>query len=126
MSSFNFSNNPFSQRPGNTGGARKKVGPLPLTIAALVVIGFILISLSGFYSDVLWFRSVHFSSVWRTTLITKAELFIAFGLITSLIISSNIYLAHRNRPIYVPTSLEADNIERYRGQLDPIKRLVLA
>lgn len=128
MSSFNFSgipNNPFSQRPG-FGGPRKKVGPLPLTIAALVVIGVVLISLSGFYADVLWFRSVHFSSVWRTTLLTKAELFLAFGALTSLIISLNIYLAHRNRPIYVPTSLEADNIERYRGQLDPIKRLVLA
>jgi uncharacterized membrane protein (UPF0182 family) len=104
---------------------RKKVGPLPLTIATLFVIGAILVSLSGFYADILWFRSVNFSSVWKTTSSTKAELFLAFGLLTSLIISSNIYLAHRNRPIYVPTSIEADNIERYRGQLDPIKRYVL-
>ena len=131
MSSFNFPNNPFSQGPGGSGPfqngfpRRKKVGPLPLTLAALFVIGAILVSLSGFYADILWFKSVNFSSVWKTTLLTKAELFIVFGLVTSLIISSNIYLAHRNRPIYVPTSLEADNIERYRGQLDPIKRSVL-
>jgi len=126
MSSFNFPNNPFSQ--GNNPmrpGPRKKVGPLPLTIAALFVIAIALVSLSGFYADILWFKSVHFSSVWRTTLITKAELFLAFGLLTSAIISINIYLAHRSRPIYVPTSLEADNIERYRSQLDPIKRLIL-
>ncbi len=139
MSSFNFPNDPFSRgNSGNSGGSggsgsgspfnfgpRKKVGPLPLTIAALVLIGIVLISLSGFYADILWFRSVHFSSVWRTTLFTKAELFAAFGLITSFIITTNIYLAYRNRPVYVPTSLEADNIERYRGQLDPIKRYVL-
>ena len=139
MSSFNFPNDPFSRgNSGNSGGSggsgsgspfnfgpRKKVGPLPLTIAALVLIGIVLISLSGFYADVLWFRSVHFSSVWRTTLFTKAELFAAFGLITSFIITTNLYLAYRNRPVYVPTSLEADNIERYRGQLDPIKRYVL-
>ncbi|MEI6762866.1 MAG: UPF0182 family protein [Actinomycetes bacterium] len=125
MSSFNFPNNPFSQRPAGAGLGRKKVGPFPLTVAALVVIGFILISLSGFYADILWFRSVHFASVWRTTLLTKAELFLAFGAITSLIITLNIYLAHRNRPIYVPTSLEAENIERYRGQLDPFKRPAL-
>jgi uncharacterized membrane protein (UPF0182 family) len=126
MSSFNFPNNPFSQ--GNNPmrpGPRKKVGPLPLTIAALVVIAIVLVSLSGFYADILWFKSVHFSSVWRTTLLTKSELFLAFGLLTSAIISINIYLAHRSRPVYVPTSLEADNIERYRGQLDPIKRYVL-
>ena len=106
-------------------GPRKKVGPLPLTIAALFVIAIALVSLSGFYADILWFKSVHFSSVWRTTLVTKAELFLAFGLLTCAIISINIYLAHRSRPIYVPTSLEADNIERYRSQLDPIKRLIL-
>ncbi len=106
-------------------GPRKKVGPLPLTIAALVVIAIVLVSLSGFYADILWFKSVHFSSVWRTTLVTKAELFLAFGLLTSAIIATNIYLAHRSRPVYVPTSLEADNIERYRSQLDPIKRLIL-
>ena len=106
-------------------GPRKKIGPLPLTIAALVVIGVVLVSLSGFYADILWFKSVHFSSVWRTTLLTKTELFLAFGLLTSATISINIYLAHRSRPVYVPTSLEADNIERYRGQLDPIKRYVL-
>ena len=126
MSSFNFPNNPFSQGPFSQGfPRRKKVGPLPLTIAALVVIGVILVSLSGFYADILWFKSVNFSSVWKTTLLTKAELFVAFGLVTSFIISSNIYLAHRARPIYVPTSIEADNIERYRSQLDPIKRYVL-
>ena len=106
-------------------GPRKKIGPFPLTIAALVVIGVVLVSLSGFYADILWFKSVHFSSVWRTTLLTKTELFLAFGLLTSATISINIYLAHRSRPVYVPTSLEADNIERYRGQLDPIKRYVL-
>ena len=106
-------------------GPRKKIGPLPLTIAALVVIGVVLVSLSGFYADILWFKSVHFSSVWRTTLLTKTELFLAFGLLTSATISINIYLAHRSRPVYVPTSLEADNIERYRSQLDPIKRYVL-
>ncbi len=130
MSSFNFPNNPFSQgNPGNGGpfnfGPRKKVGPLPLTIAVLFVIGIILISLSGFYADVLWFRSVNFSSVWKTTLLTKAELFLAFGLITSFILTTNIVIAHRNRPVYVPTSLEADNIERYRGQLDPVKRFAV-
>jgi len=128
MSSFNFPNSPFSQGNGRNfgqGGGRRKVGPLPLTIAALVVLSIVLVSLSSFYADILWFRSVHFSSVWRTTLITKAELWVIFGLLTSLIITSNIYLAHRNRPIYVPTTLEADNIERYRSQLDPIKRYVV-
>lgn len=50
-------------------------------------------------------------------------MFLAFGLITAAIISTNIYFAFRRRPIYVPVSVEADNLERYRAQLEPIRRL---
>ena len=127
MSSFNFPNNPFDRftQRGNTGGERRKVGPLPITIGALIVIIGILISLSGFYADVLWFRSVHFSSVWRTTLATKAELFVLFGLATSLLVVANVVIAYRRRPIYVPLTVEADNVERYRAQLEPVRRYVV-
>ena len=48
-----------------------------------------------------------------------------FGLITSIFITTNIYIAFRSRPIYAPISIEADNLERYRGQLEPIRRWVL-
>ena len=103
----------------------KRPGPLALTVIALVILGAILVSMSGFYADLLWFRSVDFVSVWSTVLTTKITLFIFFGLITSLFITSNVYLAFRNRPIYAPVSIEADNLERYRGQLEPIRRWVL-
>jgi len=37
--------------------------PLALTIGILVVISGFLLSLSGFYADWLWFKSVSFTSV---------------------------------------------------------------
>ena len=127
MSSFNFPNNPFDRFANrvNGGGERRKIGPLPITIAILVALAGILASLSGFYADILWFRSVHFSSVWRTTLFTKAELFIIFGAATSLLVVSNIVIAYRRRPIYAPLNVEADNAERYRAQLEPLRRYVV-
>jgi len=126
MSSFQFPGNPFSGSSGPQNPMRpKRPGPLALTIIALVILGGIMISLSGFYADLLWFRSVDFVSVWSTVLTTKISLFIIFGLITSLFITTNVYLAFRTRPIYVPLSIEADNLERYRGQLEPIRRWVL-
>ena len=127
MSSFNFPNNPFDRfaNRANAGGERRKIGALPITIGILVVIAGILASLSGFYADILWFRSVKFSSVWSTTLLTKAELFVLFGLVTSLLVVSNIVIAYRRRPIYVPLTVEADNAERYRIQLEPIRRYVV-
>jgi len=85
-----------------------------------------LVALSGFYVDWLWFKSVGFTDVWSTVLLTKAALFVAAGLLTSLIISLNIYLAFRRRPFYVPTSIEADNLERYRATIDPIRKLFFA
>ena len=124
MSSFQFPNNPFN-RPNATGGPAKRRGPLPFTILTLVVLAVILVASSGFYADLLWFRSVNFTSVWRTVLFTKSELFIGFGLITSLVITANVVIAFRKRPIYVPISIEADNLERYRAQLEPIRRFAV-
>ena len=126
MSSFQFPGNPFSGSSGPQNPMRPKLpGPIGLTVIALVIIGAIMISLSGFYADLLWFRSVDFVSVWSTVLTTKIALFVIFGLITSLFITTNVYLAFKTRPIYVPVSIEADNLERYRGQLEPIRRWVL-
>lgn len=131
MSSFQFPGNPFSNPGGprgpRSGGpiGRPKIGPLGFTLITLAVIAAILIGSSGFYADLLWFRSVQFVSVWKTILETKITLFLAFGLLTSAIITSNVYIAFRNRPIYVPVAVEADNLERYRAQLEPIRKWVL-
>jgi uncharacterized membrane protein (UPF0182 family) len=103
----------------------RRRGPLPIVIGVLVVASIALISLSGFYADWLWFKSVNFTEVWSTILITKATVFVIAGLATSLVITSNIYIAFRQRPLYVPLSVEADNLERYRAQIEPIRRLVL-
>ncbi|MFM2159523.1 MAG: hypothetical protein RLY39_54 [Actinomycetota bacterium] len=126
MSSFQFPGNPFSGSPRPQNPMRpKRPGPFALTAIVLVILGSILVGLSGFYADFLWFRSVDFVSVWGTVLVTKAALFIFFGLITSLFITANVYLAYRSRPLYAPVLVEADNLERYRGQLEPIRRWVL-
>ena len=104
----------------------KKPSPLALTLIILAVIAGALVALSGFYVDWLWFKSVGFTGVWTTVLTTKAALFVVAGLLTSLVITSNVYIAFRRRPFYVPTSIEADNLERYRATIDPIRKLALA
>ncbi|MEY4337184.1 MAG: hypothetical protein RL680_79 [Actinomycetota bacterium] len=99
--------------------------PLTLTITILVVLSGVLLSLSGFYADWLWFKSVDFTSVWTTVLTTKVFLFVIAGLLTSSTILLNIIIAYKRRPLYVPLSIEADNLERYRAQIEPIKRWVV-
>ncbi|MEI6119965.1 MAG: UPF0182 family protein [Actinomycetes bacterium] len=123
MSSFQFPGNPFSQNQGAP-RQRRKLGPAGLTAIAFAVIVVIFLSLSSFYADLLWFRSVSFTEVWRTTLTTKIELFIIFGLISSLFITAFVIFAYRTRPVYAP--VEIDNLERYRGQIEPIRKTVIA
>ena len=112
---FNRNNNPFGgsgiggnfPNPfANRGGGKRRVSPLTITFIVLFVLFSILVSLSGFYADLLWFRSVGFVDVWQTSLFTKIYLFIGFGLITAVVISLNIYFAFKKRPIYVPVSVK--------------------
>ncbi len=119
--------NPFRNLnfPRRTPGERRRIGALPLTVMILTAIAVVLVSLSGFYVDYLWFRSVEYSEVWTKLLTTRATLFAIFGLLTSLIIVTNILIAYKKRPIYVPLTVEADNLERYRAQIEPIKRAAI-
>ena len=101
-------------------------GPLVITAVIVGALLIALVSVSGFYADWLWFRSVAFTNVWTITLTTKASLFAISGLLTSLIITANVVIAFRRRPMYVPMSVEADNLERYRAQIEPIRKVVTA
>jgi hypothetical protein len=112
--------NPFANRSGG----RRRISPLTITFIILFILASILVSLSGFYADLLWFRSVDYVNVWQTSLFTKIFLFLGFGFVTALFITANIFIAFRKRPVYVPVSVEADNLERYRAQIEPIRRLV--
>jgi uncharacterized membrane protein (UPF0182 family) len=95
--------------------------PLIITAGILVALSAILVYFSGFYVDWLWFKSVDFTSVWTKVLTTKIELFLIVGIITSFIISTNIFIAYKRRPLYVPTSIEINGLERLRAQVEPIR-----
>jgi len=97
---------------------------LVITAGILVALGALFTYISGYYVDWLWFKSVDFTSVWSTVLTTKIELFLLVGIVTSLVISLNIYIAYKRRPLYVPTSIEMSGLERLRGQIEPIRRWV--
>ena len=127
MTFGNGPENPFRNFnfPKRNPGQPRRLGALPITVIVLTILAVVLVSLSGFYVDYLWFRSVDYSSVWTTLLVTRATLFFAFGLVTYLVIVANIIVAYKRRPIYVPTTVEADNLERYRAQIEPIRKLAI-
>lgn len=96
-----------------------------MTLGVLAVLAMAFVMFAGFWTDWLWYRSVAYSSVFTTTLWTKIGLFVVFGLLMSLAVGLNIWLAHRLRPPLSAMSLEQQSLDRYRMGLAPYKKWVL-
>ncbi len=82
-------------------------------------------ALVSLYTDVLWFREVHFSKVFTTVLWTRVIMFFIFGITMAIIIGVNLFIAHALRPRFRPMSLEQQNLERYRVAVEPRLRLLI-
>ncbi|KUL41789.1 hypothetical protein ADL22_14525 [Streptomyces sp. NRRL F-4489] len=96
-----------------------------MTLGVLAVLAMLFVMFSGFWTDWLWYRSVHFSSVFTTTLWTKIGLFFAFGAVMAVAVGLNIWLAHRLRPPLSAMSMEQQSLDRYRMGLAPFKKWAL-
>ncbi|MGH8866559.1 MAG: UPF0182 family protein [Actinomycetes bacterium] len=80
---------------------------------------------TNFYTDLLWFRSVGFSSVFTTQLTTKIAMFVVFGLLMAVAVAGNLIVAYRLRPPYRALSLEQQSLDRYRLAVEPYHRYVV-
>ncbi|WP_354382432.1 UPF0182 family protein [Streptomyces sp. PvR034] len=119
-------------RGGGPSGPRMRVGrpsrrarTLLMTLGVLAVLAMAFIMFAGFWTDWLWFRSVHYSTVFTTTLWTKVGLFVVFGLIMAGAVGFNIWLAHRLRPPLSAMSMEQQSLDRYRMSVAPFKKWLL-
>jgi uncharacterized membrane protein (UPF0182 family) len=95
------------------------------TLVVLGVIVFSFVLISGFYTDLLWYRSVDASSVFTTQLYTRVGLLLVFGGLMALIVGVNMWIAYRFRPVFRLMSPEQASLERYRMALDPVRRVAL-
>jgi uncharacterized membrane protein (UPF0182 family) len=77
------------------------------------------------YTDLLWFRSVGYSSVFSRRLVTELLLFFVFGAVMALAVAANVIVAFRLKPPFRPVSPEQENLERYRRVLQPVRGWVL-
>ncbi|MGK5626899.1 UPF0182 family membrane protein [Streptomyces sp. URMC 123] len=107
------------------GRPSRRVRTLLMTLGVLAVLAMLFVMFAGFWTDWLWYRSVHYSSVFTTTLWTKIGLFSVFGLLMAVAVGFNIWLAHRLRPPLSAMSLEQQSLDRYRMGIAPYKKWVL-
>ncbi|KOV58279.1 membrane protein [Streptomyces sp. NRRL WC-3618] len=107
------------------GRPSRRVRTLLMTLGVLAVLGMAFIMFAGFWTDWLWYRSVNYSSVFKTTLWTKIGLFFVFGLLMATAVGVNIWLAHRLRPPLSAMSMEQQSLDRYRMGIAPYKMWLL-
>jgi len=105
--------------------------PLPrrprllIPLFGLIVLVIAVLVATRLWTDLLFFRSVDASRVFRTVLGTRTFLFVVFGLVMALAVGANIVVAFRLRPPFRPMSLEQQNLERYRVSVEPYLALLL-
>ncbi|MVO83250.1 UPF0182 family protein [Streptomyces sp. p1417] len=107
------------------GRPSRRVRTLLMTLGVLAVLAMAFVMFAGFWTDWLWYRSVHYSSVFTTTLTTKIGLFFVFGLLMAAAVGVNIWLAHRLRPPLSAMSMEQQSLDRYRMAIAPYKKWLL-
>ncbi|UUU28206.1 UPF0182 family membrane protein [Streptomyces sp. DSM 40750] len=107
------------------GRPSRRVRTLLMTLGVLAVLGMAFVMFAGFWTDWLWYRSVKYSSVFTTTLWTKIGLFFVFGLLMSVSVGFNVWLAHRLRPPLSAMSMEQQSLDRYRMGIAPYKKWLL-
>jgi hypothetical protein len=99
-----------------------------IVVAAVValIVAFILWSVFvGEYTDLLWFRSIGFSSVFSRRLVTEIVLFVLFGSVMAIVVAVNIVIAYRLRPKEPPHSIEQQQLDRYRQLVHPLRGWLL-
>jgi uncharacterized protein len=91
-------------------------------LVALVVLFILLTSLrsvASFYTDYLWFKEVHFTSVFRGVLVVQVLLAVFFTLFFFGLMLLSLTIADRIAPRFRPVGPEDELVQRYREAVGP-------
>jgi uncharacterized membrane protein (UPF0182 family) len=95
-------------------------------VAGLIALGVLVTIIAGVWTDLLWYRSVGYSSVFDVTYGTRWALFFVVGIFMVAVTGVNAVLAFRLRPVYRPAAAtERPGVDALRMAVDPHRRLLL-
>jgi uncharacterized membrane protein (UPF0182 family) len=107
---------------------RRPRSRVPIVIGAVVVLLLILVNFAGFYTDLLWFNEVGFSSVLWTTIRQQLVTGVVVGLFIAALVYVNLWIARRMAPVYAYFASDSreglDPLDRYRDALGPYLRWI--
>jgi uncharacterized membrane protein (UPF0182 family) len=115
-------NRPERRRQGILGGRGRTIALVAIIV--LVVLALSLKGIATFYTDFLWFRSLGFTSVWRSVLGARLALALVFIAAFFVMCWVNLYVADRLAPVFRPPGPEEDLLEPYHDFVGHRVRLV--
>lgn len=89
-------------------------------VLAIFVIGMLIFA--NVWTEIAWYRQVGFIEVLRTEWLTRAGLFLGFGLLAGVAIWLSLWIAKRARPALSP---DRTPLDQYREQIQPLERVVM-
>ena len=97
-----------------------------IIVAVVVVVVFFLSlrTIATFYTDYLWFGSVHYTSVWRQLLAVKLGLFFSFAAIFFVLMWVNLAVVDRLAVRELALGPEDEIVRRYQQRIAPHATLV--
>ena len=88
-------------------------------VVLLVLLLTSLRSLAGFYTDYLWFKELHFTSVFRGVLVVQVVLAVVFTALFFAMMFTSLTIADRVAPKFRPVGPEDELVQRYREAVGP-------
>src|SRR3954447_17055801 len=116
------------RRRGFNVGSRGRVTLVVLAIALFVFLTS-LRGIAGFYTDLLWFDSLGFRSIFTGVLGAKITLTLIFSAVFFVLLWVNLFIGDRLAPRFRPTGPEEEVLERYHdliGNRTGVVRLVIS
>ena len=96
---------------------RRRLGAV--IVVAVLVLFVSASTLASFAVDWWWFEAVGFREVFTTVLTTRLAVAAAGALVLGGLVAINLLVARRMRPLFVPSSPQQAQVERYRELADP-------
>ena len=103
----------------------RRRGPLLPTLVILGVLAFVGTLAASVVTDLWWFQSVGYQSVFWTEMWTRALLFVGAFVLAGGAVALSLATAYRTRPFVIPMTPSQQVLEQYRQAIEPLRRLAM-
>ena len=105
--------------------SNRAISPARIATLIVVAIAVALVSSAGFYTDVLWYEQLGFSSVLFTQLWAKVAIFGVAAVTMGGLVGLSIWLAFRGRPIYATGAGVRDPFAQVRELINQLRKGIM-